>query len=38
MADPEFGIQLIEALEKKIETRFHCQTRNEAQATDPAWC
>ena len=39
MADPEFGIQLIEALEKKIETRFHRQTRNEAQGfalTDPA--
>ena len=35
MADPEFGIQLIEALEKKIETRFHRQTRNEAQATEP---
>ena len=35
MADPEFGIQFIEALEKKIETRFHRQTRNEAQATEP---
>ena len=35
MADPDLGIQLVEAQEKKIETRFHRQTRNEAQATEP---
>ena len=35
MADPEMGIQLVEALEKKIETRFRRQTRNEAQAVEP---
>jgi hypothetical protein len=35
MSDPELGIQLVEALEKKIETRFHRQTRNESQASEP---
>ncbi|MEE8172237.1 MAG: hypothetical protein V3T62_04830 [Alphaproteobacteria bacterium] len=35
MADPELRIQLVEALEKKIETRFHRQTRNVTQATEP---
>ncbi|MDA0230692.1 MAG: hypothetical protein O3B21_10960 [Proteobacteria bacterium] len=35
MSDPEFGIQLVEALEKKIETRFRRQTRKEAKAVEP---
>ena len=35
MADPELGIQLVEALEKKIETRFHRQTRNAGQGGEP---
>ena len=35
MADPELGIQLVEALEKKIETRFHRQTRDVTQETEP---
>ena len=35
MAEPELGIQLLEALEKKIETRFHRQTRNAEQPSEP---
>ena len=35
MADPELGIKLVEALEKKIETRFHRQTRNADQGSAP---
>ncbi len=34
MTDPELGIQIIEALEKKIETRFHRQTRT-SEGTEP---
>ena len=35
MSNSELGFQLVEALERKIETRFHRQTRNVAQATEP---
>jgi hypothetical protein len=35
MAELELGIQLVEALEKKIETRFHRQTRNVEQGGEP---
>jgi len=35
MTDPELGFQIIEALEKKIETRFHRQSRAE-QGTEPS--
>ncbi len=35
MADEELGIQIVEALEKKIETRFHRQTRTADQGAEP---
>jgi hypothetical protein len=35
MTNPELGLQIVEALERKIETRFHRQTRNVAQAAEP---
>ena len=34
MADPKLGFQIIEALEKKIKTRFHRQTRT-ADGSEP---
>ena len=35
MTDPELGFQIVEALEKKIETRFHRQTRTAAPGSEP---